>query len=106
VHHDEAGERDADETGAKLLDFGIARMLGPAVASPSDAGHAVPGVTMAAKGADAGGGRHSACTLRYADACGQLEGREAGARSDIFAFGCLLFKDVTGRRAFDGESRA
>ena len=36
----------------------------------------------------------------------QLEGREADARSDIFAFGALLFEMVTGRRAFEGTSQA
>jgi Tol biopolymer transport system component len=36
----------------------------------------------------------------------QLEGREADARSDIFAFGALVYEMVTGRRAFDGGSHA
>ncbi len=36
----------------------------------------------------------------------QLEGREADARSDIFAFGCLLYEMLTGNRAFDGKSHA
>ena len=36
----------------------------------------------------------------------QLEGREADARSDLFAFGAVLYEMVTGRRAFVGESQA
>ena len=36
----------------------------------------------------------------------QLEGKEADVRSDIFAFGALLYEMVTGKRAFDGLSRA
>ena len=36
----------------------------------------------------------------------QLEGREADARSDLFAFGAVLYEMVTGRRAFAGESQA
>ena len=36
----------------------------------------------------------------------QLEGKEADARSDIFAFGCVLYEMLTGRRAFTGDSRA
>jgi Tol biopolymer transport system component len=36
----------------------------------------------------------------------QLEGREADARTDIFAFGALLYEMATGRRAFEGKSQA
>jgi eukaryotic-like serine/threonine-protein kinase len=36
----------------------------------------------------------------------QLEGKEADARSDIFALGCVLYEMSTGKRAFDGKSAA
>src|SRR5206468_2132009 len=36
----------------------------------------------------------------------QLEGKEADERTDIFAFGVLLYEMVTGRKAFEGESQA
>jgi serine/threonine protein kinase len=36
----------------------------------------------------------------------QLHGRQADARSDIFAFGCVLYETLTGTRAFDGTSAA
>jgi serine/threonine protein kinase len=36
----------------------------------------------------------------------QLEGREADSRSDIFAFGAVLYEMVTGRKAFEGKSHA
>jgi Tol biopolymer transport system component len=36
----------------------------------------------------------------------QLEGKEADARSDLFAFGAVLYEMATGRRAFDGKSQA
>jgi serine/threonine protein kinase len=35
----------------------------------------------------------------------QLEGKEAGARSDIFAFGAMLYEMVTGQRAFPGKTQ-
>ena len=34
-----------------------------------------------------------------------VQGRPADARSDIFAFGAILFEMITGRRAFEGDSR-
>src|SRR5262249_53274786 len=36
----------------------------------------------------------------------QLEGAEADARSDIFAFGCVLYEMITGQKAFQGKSKA
>ena len=36
----------------------------------------------------------------------QLEGQEADERTDIFAFGAVLYEMASGRRAFDGKSQA
>ena len=44
-------------------------------------------------------------TLQYM-APEQLEGKEADARSDIFAFGAVVYEMATGKKAFEGQSRA
>jgi eukaryotic-like serine/threonine-protein kinase len=84
------------KTGAKLLDFGLARLAKPAVdvAGPGPTGPA----TLTAEGTLLG-------TLPYM-APEQLEGREADARADIFAFGAVLYEMIAGRRAFGGTSPA
>ena len=44
-------------------------------------------------------------TLQYM-APEQLEGRNVDARSDVFAFGAVVYEMVTGRKAFEGTSQA
>src|ERR1051326_7796756 len=78
--------------GIKLLDFGLAKQSG---IIQDDAT-----VTQAltSQGQILG-------TLQYMSP-EQLHGKEADARSDLFAFGCVLYEMLTGRRAFEGESAA
>jgi serine/threonine protein kinase len=80
--------------GIKLLDFGLAKPIGPAL-KESDA-------TLTA--ALTGEGQILG-TLQYMSP-EQLHGKEADARSDIFAFGCVFYEMLTGKRAFDGKSVA
>jgi serine/threonine protein kinase len=80
---------------AKLLDFGLAKLQAEAVMGMNDETRTTP-VTGA--GTIVG-------TLQYMSP-EQLEGREADARSDIFAFGATMYEMVTGRRAFSGDSKA
>jgi serine/threonine protein kinase len=79
--------------GVKLLDFGLAKMDAPL----QDAAQTV---TMGLTGAGQILG-----TLLYMSP-EQLQAKEADARSDIFAFGCVLYEMLTGKRAFEGASPA
>jgi eukaryotic-like serine/threonine-protein kinase len=80
---------------AKLLDFGLARLQ--QTAQISDAGPPVTGQSgLTARGMIAG-------TLPYLSP-EQVRGEEADARSDIFAFGSVLYEMMTGRSAFGGTT--
>ena len=96
VHRDlKPGNVSLTKEGAKLLDFGLAKLQADAVTGMGDQTETTP-VTGA--GAIVG-------TLQYMSP-EQLEGQEADARSDIFAFGATLYEMVTGHRAFSGTSKA
>ena len=91
------------KTGVKLLDFGLAKPMKTPVATA-----ALDGMThtptaplqapITAEGTLVG-------TFQYMSP-EQLEGKEADARSDIFALGCVLHEMATGKRAFDGKTTA
>jgi Tol biopolymer transport system component len=83
--------------GAKLLDFGLAKVGAPQSAAGVTM---VPTVekSLTADGTILG-------TFQYMSP-EQLEGVDADARTDIFAFGALLYEMVTGRKAFEGRSQA
>ena len=80
--------------GLKLLDFGLARFLVDSLKIDDQA----PTVPMTMEGAIAG-------TPQYM-APEQLAGGELDARTDIFAFGSVLYEMITGERAFDGFGSA
>jgi serine/threonine protein kinase/Tol biopolymer transport system component len=90
------------KSGAKLLDFGLAK-LGAGGSAPDlrvDALTALPtaGAPLTAVGTILGTSQYMAPE--------QLEGSEADARSDLFAFGAVLYEMATGRRAFEGSTPA
>ena len=86
------------KVGAKLLDFGLAKSAAPVVAASGLSMQPTTPHNMTAQGTILG-------TFQYM-APEQIEGLEADARTDIFAFGALLFEMLTGRTAFEGKTRA
>jgi Tol biopolymer transport system component len=99
VHRDlKPGNVMITKSGVKLLDFGLAKALVP----PSAALDLTAVPTQAAPVTQAG---MLLGTVPYM-APEQLEGREADARTDIFALGCVLYEMATGRKAFSGTNQA
>jgi serine/threonine protein kinase/Tol biopolymer transport system component len=85
------------KSGAKLLDFGLAKLRqDAAAATPLSQLPTADAIT--AQGTILG-------TLQYM-APEQVEGKEADARTDIFAFGALVYEMATGKRAFEGKTSA
>jgi serine/threonine protein kinase/Tol biopolymer transport system component len=86
-------------SGAKLLDFGLAKAVEASGAAAS-AATSFPTVsrTLTTPGVIVG-------TFQYM-APEQLEGADADPRTDIFAFGAVLYEMFTGRKAFQGKSQA
>ena len=97
VHRDlKPGNVMLTKSGAKLLDFGLAKggevLQGDIDSSPTMS-H-----PLTVKGTIVG-------TMQYM-APEQLEGKEADARSDIFSFGAMLYEMATGKKAFEAKSHA
>jgi Tol biopolymer transport system component len=87
------------KNGSKLMDFGLATATATAVAAGSASNSlATMSQPLTAEGTIVG-------TFQYMSP-EQVEGKEADARSDIFALGALLYEMVTGKRAFEGKTTA
>lgn len=113
VHRDiKPGNVMLTKAGAKLLDFGLAKPSPTAMAAGSGSGKSVsvfaaltqtspapsPASPVSVAGSVIG-------TVQYMSP-EQIQGMEADARSDIFAFGVMLFEMATGKRAFEGKTQA
>jgi hypothetical protein len=83
-------------TGAKLLDFGLARPT--AALAPNATAASTVQTPLTDRGTILG-------TYQYMSP-EQVEGEEADARSDIWALGCVIYEAITGRRAFAGKSQS
>ncbi len=100
VHRDlKPGNVMLTKSGVKLVDFGLAKFSASAPITPGLS--LLPtqeGANLTAEGTILG-------TFQYM-APEQLEGKEADARTDIFAFGAVLYEMATGQKAFSGKSQA
>ncbi|MEE9231078.1 MAG: protein kinase, partial [Acidobacteriota bacterium] len=98
VHRDlKPGNIMLTKSGAKLLDFGLAKQTPEARPSLSSAVQ-TESSPLTAEGTVVG-------TFQYMSP-EQLEGKEADARTDLFSFGAVLYEMVTGKKAFEGKSQA
>ena len=97
VHRDlKPGNIMLTKTGAKLLDFGLAK--------PTSA--PVGGVTLTNVAANSPVTEQGTIvgTYQYMSP-EQVEGKELDGRSDVFSFGTVLYEMLTGQRAFEGKSQ-
>ncbi len=85
------------KSGAKLMDFGLARATGLGATGELTSSPTVAG-PLTAEGTILG-------TFQYM-APEQLEGKEADARADLWALGCVLYEMATAKRAFEGATQA
>jgi len=86
------------KTGAKLMDFGLAKDSGPAPLATALTEMTMDQAKLTSQGTIVG-------TFQYM-APEQLEGKEIDARADIFALGEVIYEMATGKPAFAGKSRA
>ena len=100
IHRDlkPANVKVRPDGAVKVLDFGLAKLTGPADAGGFSAAGVSNSPTMMAsmQGTILG-------TAAYMSP-EQAKGKEADRASDVWAFGCVLYEMLTGRRAFEGDS--
>jgi Tol biopolymer transport system component len=86
------------KSGAKLMDFGLAKQSGPAPLAAALTEMTLAQSKLTGEGTIVG-------TFQYM-APEQVEGKEADGRTDIFALGEVMYEMATGKAAFNGKSRA
>ncbi len=86
------------KSGSKLLDFGLAKLK-------QDASPAIPESQLPTMKSAITGEGTILGTLQYM-APEQVEAKEVDARTDIFAFGVVVYEMATGKKAFEGKTQA
>ncbi|HTW58705.1 MAG TPA: protein kinase [Terriglobales bacterium] len=109
IHRDlKPGNVMLTKSGAKLMDFGLAKPNalagGPSSGAPGISSMATMAATMADLASPVTVAGTLIGTVQYMSP-EQIQGKEADARSDIFAFGATLYEMLTGKRAFQGKSQ-
>lgn len=105
VHRDlKPGNIMLTKSGAKLMDFGLAKPLGLGGGAKSGSAGMASVATMADLASPVTVAGTLVGTVQYMSP-EQIQGKEADARSDIFAFGGCLYEMLTGKRAFEGKSQ-
>ncbi|HEV8610310.1 MAG TPA: protein kinase [Thermoanaerobaculia bacterium] len=111
VHRDlKPGNVMLTKSGVKLLDFGLAKTFERSLDATgreqtAAAQHPMAGRNLTALPTALTQEGTILGTFQYM-APEQLEAKDADARTDIFAFGCVLYEMATGKKAFSGATQA
>jgi eukaryotic-like serine/threonine-protein kinase len=109
IHRDlKPGNIMLTKSGAKLMDFGLAKPTNVGLSAATPLAHSTPTMSMANLSAPVAPLTQQGAVLgtwQYI-APEVLQGREADARSDIFALGGVLYEMATGQHAFEGKTAA
>jgi serine/threonine protein kinase len=108
VHRDlKPGNIMLTKSGAKLMDFGLAKSAAPGVASAASSAPLLSAAYTMSQGSPMSPLTSVGTvigTIQYMSP-EQIEGKEADARSDLFALGAVLYEMTSGNRPFEGKSQ-